>query len=211
MSTQRHVGVDDTVAISFFAEGARVARAVCCIARPEAPATAFLIADDLIVTNNHVFPDETSAKSVSVRFNYQRGLDGRLLRWEEYALGPATYFHTNDQLDYTIVAVEGAPGVKWGNVELFAGEAALRSGSDVIIVEHPQGEPKRLAIVQNTITAIDPPHVKYTADTDIGSSGSPVFDVQWRLIAVNRWGSPTENEGVLASAIAEDWPGRPER
>ena len=50
----------------------------------------------------------------------------------------------------------------------------------VNIVQHPRGEPKRVAFRNNLVTAADATTIRYFADTDQGSSGSPVCDDKWR-------------------------------
>ena len=43
--------------------------------------------------------------------------------------------------------------------------------------------------------------VFYNANTEPGSSGSPCFALDWRLVALHHWGAPTWNRGVLFEAI----------
>jgi hypothetical protein len=53
----------------------------------------------------------------------------------------------------------------------------------VNIVQHPRGEHKQVAFRNNLVSAADATIVRYFTDTDHGSSGSPVCDDHWRVVA----------------------------
>ena len=40
--------------------------------------------------------------------------------------------------------------------------------------------------------------VRYRVNTEGGSSGSPVFDVNWNLLAIHHWGDPDARPMKLA-------------
>ena len=83
----------------------------------------------------------------------------------------------------------------------------------VYIIQHPHGEVKKLAARHNVVRHVDDVVIQYWTDTARGSSGSPVFDEHWRLVAVHRrWrrigqlGGADEfrNEGVRIERVRED-------
>ena len=75
----------------------------------------------------------------------------------------------------------------------------------VIIAQHPRGEPMKLAIDSRSIIGLNTnsTRVQYRANTEGGSSGSPVFDLQWNLAALHHYGDPALghapefNQGVV--------------
>ena len=88
---------------------------------------------------------------------------------------------TNKQLDYTLVAVlaigqNGQSLSDFGYRSMKDLSAAVGNGDRVNIIQHPNGEPKQIAVRQNKVTTvlIDSGFVHYTADTAPGSSGSSV-------------------------------------
>jgi endonuclease G len=56
----------------------------------------------------------------------------------------------------------------------------------VNIIQHPQGKSKRVAFRNNLVTAADTELIRYFTDTDFGSSGSPVCDDNWQVVALHR-------------------------
>ena len=76
-------------------------------------------------------------------------------------------------------------------------------GDDIFIFQHPKGSAKQFSYEK--IIAIEPPFVYYNADTDEGSSGSPVLR-KLRLMAVHHKGSTEKsyNKGTLFSEIIQD-------
>ncbi len=61
-------------------------------------------------------------------------------------------------------------------------------GDHVTIIQHPEGGPKQIALNENRVTNIYNYHVQYTTDTMPGSSGSPVFNDKWQVVAIHHKG-----------------------
>nr|XP_058956750.1 uncharacterized protein y4fB-like [Pocillopora verrucosa] len=153
-----------------------------------------------VVTNNHVLPSETDAKNAIVTFGYDRPGEG-----EKVKLKPKVMFRTEKELDYTFV------GVKKADIDslklaiepiLMEPEPELKKGVNVMIIQHPKGEPKKFS--QEKISKVKKPFVFYKADTESGSSGSPVLTYEGlALIAVHHKGNEKQgyNKGTLISQI----------
>jgi V8-like Glu-specific endopeptidase len=60
--------------------------------------------------------------------------------------------------------------------------------SYVNIIQHPAGQSKVIALYHNVVAYVDDRRVQYLTDTLPGSSGSPVFDSQWRVVALHHSG-----------------------
>lgn len=99
----------------------------------------------------------------------------------------------------------------WGHLKL-RGSITYTTPQHVNIIQHPQGRRKEVALQDNNLTNIYSERVRYTTDTEPGSSGSPVFDNSWDLIALHhaageydstnhRW---INNEGMRIDKIVAD-------
>jgi V8-like Glu-specific endopeptidase len=58
----------------------------------------------------------------------------------------------------------------------------------VTIIQHPSGGPKQIALNENRVTNIYRHYLQYTTDTLPGSSGSPVFNDDWKVVALHHAG-----------------------
>jgi V8-like Glu-specific endopeptidase len=203
--------------IAFLETGIQRSRAVAFIEIPGVGlATGFMVSADRLLTNNHVFGSADEARGATIRFNYQTDLAGQMLPTDDYGTDPDAFFHTNPELDYSVVHVNGSPGDKWGFVAL-RDDLQLRVKEDVAIIQHPGGQPKQIAIADNEVEYVDDTVAQYLTDTLPGSSGSPVFNNDWECVALHHSGGwlpqPSDqsthfrNEGILISAVLADLPG----
>ena len=65
-----------------------------------------------------------------------------------------------------------------------------------VIIQHPGGGPKQIALYHNVITYADATRVQYLTDTLPGSSGSPVFDTHWQVVALHHSGGMLREPGT---------------
>jgi V8-like Glu-specific endopeptidase len=148
--------------------------------------TGFLTRDNIFVTNNHVISDANKATSATIQFNYQQSANGLDLEPTDLRLDPVKGFKTSPEDDWTLVRVSGDANADWGVIELE--EVDVSKTERVNIIQHPSGGPKQIAIYHNVVAYADEERVQYLTDTLPGSSGSPVFDSQWRLVALHHSG-----------------------
>lgn len=207
------VGDNNLLPVSFLEVGLRVAAAVCQIVVPgRGVGSGFLVGPNVVLTNHHVVSTHEEAARARVRFNYQVDEFGVLEPSEYFDCRPDEVFHAHEPLDCALVAVDGVPGATYGVIPL-AAPRPFFVGDRVNIIQHPMGQPKQIACVDNEIAYLDDTVVQYLTDTLPGSSGSPVFDDDWSLIAIHHsggWipeasGSSTHfrNEGIRLSAIVD--------
>jgi V8-like Glu-specific endopeptidase len=223
----------DFMPAHFLVEGARRQAAVARI-RLKKPhkglpagagwGTGFLLSPSLFLTNNHVIPDKGFAKShLRIQFNFQNDLNGSLLPVEEYEFDGDAFFLTSveTKLDYTLIRIKAndggvpgtppiLPGNKWGTISLQS-DLIPALGQKVNIIQHPDGRPKEVVLHQNEVTEVFANVVHYRADTEPGSSGSPVFNNSWELVALHHAGGKKgpdgkwlSNEGIRIDRIIDD-------
>src|SRR6476469_6038031 len=116
---EKVVGLNNLLSIAWLSQGLTLAGAVARIVLPNETGSGFLIAPDLLLTNNHVFPSAESAAAAQIQFNYQNNWAGVLQPTRTYSTDTSR-FHTNADLDYSIVRVVDAPGDLYGYIDISA-------------------------------------------------------------------------------------------
>ena len=76
--------------------------------------------------------------------------------------------------------------------------ATVAAKQPIVIVQHPNGEPLKLAIDTEAVIEVMDNRVRYRTNTEPGSSGSPVFDGRLQLVALHHAGDPDYSELHLA-------------
>jgi hypothetical protein len=212
---EKIIGRESTLLpIRFLELGLRRSRAVCRVVRADgASGTGFLVEDDLLLTNHHVLPADNTAAGAIAQFNYEETMQGLALASKEYRVEPHRGFATSVEHDWTAVRIQPGASSEWGVLSLT--RTPLRRGDRVNIVQHPGGGPKRVGMYHNLVVfADDPPtRVQYLTDTMPGSSGSPVFDQQWNVVALHHSGGwlmepgtkarSFRNEGIAAAVLLD--------
>ena len=214
---------------SFLPEGSQVRRAVAYVevndVRSSEAGSGFLISPRLFLTNWHVIRDANAARGTLVTFDRESDEFGRPRPTTSFLLDPDAFalFSEQEDLDYALVAIgERNNGTatlpELGYCPLSNSGDRHRVGMNVNIIQHPGGWPKMITIRNNLLTHRTGRSLLYETDTQQGSSGSPVFNDDWDVIALHHWGGPflektdeagnpisaNVNEGVRISAIVND-------
>lgn len=175
---------------------------------------------------------EADHQSVVLRFDYRRRAPGATPdRGTEYFLAPKWLVdsspysrfdlspHTDsgvpgdEELDYALLRVDGTPGLDSVRKQtqdpgprgwLTPERNVTPTGKDpLLILQHPDGAPLKLDV--HNFQESRGTRLRYTVNTEHGSSGSPVFDGRLRLIALHHSGDarvkPAFNEGIPFGAI----------
>lgn len=196
VTLERILNADDLLPAAFLTRGAEAVRAVgrIAIAGTGGFGTGFLVADRVLMTNNHVFKNATTATMSTVQFGYEEGADGSVLP-KTFKMAPKDLFVTSKALDYSVVAVAGRtpPGATYGVLPLIGAIGKAMVGEWLNIIQHPQGKPKAVAVRENRLVDELDRYLHYLTDTDPGSSGSPVFNDQWEVVALHHSGVPRTN------------------
>lgn len=173
--------------------------------------TGVRIGPDLLLTNWHVlFVAGKLPTAVTAQFGYEFDSDGKGLSATSIACDPSSV-RADQGDDWGIVRVQASLPTSVPTIDISSGAVPMRD-APAFIIQHPGGGRKRVAYVRNQITYFDNRVVHYVSDTQVGSSGSPVFDELGRMIALHHSGGrPQEiagqlpikkNEGIRASRVA---------
>ena len=128
-----------------------------------------------------------------------------------------------EELDYAIVRLEGTPGhdpvgakaspngPPRGWISASEKPFAFQAQTPLMVLQHPDAAPLKLALEMNGIIGLNANHtrVRYTVNTEGGSSGSPCFSTDFQLVALHHAGDPnfaagrkpTYNQGIPFAAI----------
>jgi Trypsin-like peptidase domain/Effector-associated domain 1 len=176
--------------------------------------TGFRIGADLLLTNWHVLHrpgDGATATAVSAEFGFEDDGQGRLLAPRPVRCDAAGA--AGDQADdWAVVRALDPLDPAWPVIALSeAAQPVLEEPA--FIIQHPQGQRKRVGFVRNQVSYVDDRVVQYLTDTDAGSSGSPVLDARGALIALHHQGGRPrlllgkpplrKNEGIRISRVIQ--------
>ncbi len=213
---ERVIDKGDFLNISFMELGFAVSRFVGRIRIRSAPnridgyGTGFMVSPRLLLTNNHVLSSREIAVHSEVEFDYQQDRFGRVMPVHVFRLDPQRFFLTSQELDYTLVAVQersleqvGLDRFGWNPLIAEQGKAIL--GDSLNIIQHPNGEMKQLVLRSNRLVDLFDHFAHYETDTEPGSSGSPVYNDLWEVVALHHSGVPKTENGRYIAKDGSTW------
>ena len=164
-------------------------------------ATGFMVAENLLLTNWHVFRTINEVADSEVQFLYELDTAGNPGTPVSFRLQSEIFYYSNKELDYCFVAVHAADvtgKIKLADIGyIFLDPGLGKLGSEdeekLNIIHHPDGDYKQLSIRKNLFVKITPTSIWYETDTAPGSSGSPVFNDQWQVVALHHMGVGKKN------------------
>lgn len=206
VSLEKIIGSKDNLLTIGWLEKALIAsRAVCRVVRADQEmGTGFLTQDGYLITNHHVLENAEEAQAATIEFNYEVGASGNVKPSSQYKLDVSD-FATSPvaEFDFTRVKVidnSDKPLKEWGFLEIDANALPV-TGDAVTIIQHASGGDKRIALRANEVVAQKDQFLYYTTDTEPGSSGSPVFNRDWKVVALHHAAKKIDgrdaNEGIL--------------
>ena len=164
----------------------------------------------VLVTNAHVIPEAISPGDAFITF---RALGDVPDADRRHRVQQVLWVSPSDQLDAAIVSLESAPpGVTPCPTARELPPLHSSPSPRMFIVGHASGRSQPMFSMQdNLMLDYDDTRVHYRAPTEQGSSGSPIFDREWRLIAVHHAGGdemPMLHGGGTYQANEGIWMGR---
>jgi endonuclease G len=204
---ERLLGTNDLVD-EFYLERALVAAHPVCRISIRAPsghergcATGFMVSPRLLLTNEHVFGSADEAAPSIVEFNYRFDIAGSPDQSYRFQLRPDLFFFNNEGLDFALVAVEtqsideGVALGTFGYHRLINQTGKVLIKEWMTIIQHPAGARRQYAIRENQlIENQDPDVLWYMSDTAQGSSGAPVFNDSFQVVALHHAGVARQDE-----------------
>jgi V8-like Glu-specific endopeptidase len=210
------IGGNDLLPIWFLNRGAELRRTVARIKvvtskGAEGYGTGFLVGPGILITNRHVLDqsDIDGDSLLSIVANAVAEFDVEIIPQviapgktrlvsstpAVFRLAPQTLLLTDawNALDYVLIALEaksidGQHDIsEYGYNRLSADMGKTVTGEPVFIIQHPNGESKKISLLNNRMMIRDEKssYLYYEADTEPGSSGSPVFNRQWEVVALH--------------------------
>lgn len=201
---ERIIEVSDLLSVEFFELGPQAAACVGrVVTEGEFNGTSFLVAPGLMLTNHHVLRSNQEGAASELEMDFEENKFGPAKPVHSFLLEPDRFFLTDAKLDFTLVSVrtESQTGLKLAGyrfLPLVGEQGKVRVGQEVNIVQHPRGKAKQVVVRNNRL--VDLPdgagdyYFHYKADTEKGSSGSPVFNDRWEVVALHHSGVPLTDE-----------------
>jgi trypsin-like peptidase/effector-associated domain 8 (EAD8)-containing protein len=173
--------------------------------------TGVLVDEQLLLTCKHVFERifDNGLDRVWVRFGYKAGKYG-IESGEVFELDTESIDSPNTRsdssLDYVLVKINGKPAYR----AVLLSNDLPNTAQSIRLVHHPRGEPVQISVT-GQIIQVDQEYMYHDIKADYGSSGAPIFDLNWRVVAIHRGKlglsrsyAPGETEGIPISAIWND-------
>jgi endonuclease G len=199
VALERILGKSDLMAINYLEIGLRAAGPVCRVqvrdsyGRVLGYGTGFMVSPSLMMTNNHVLPRVEEARRSLAEFNFEDDEFFTPKPIKTFPLEPERFFYTDVTLDFSLVAVrplaiDGSALEPFGYLKLREIPGMGLAGEYVTAIQHPEGAAKQVTLRENQLVDVFDDYVHYLTDTQPGSSGSPVFNDQWEVLALHHAG-----------------------
>lgn len=219
------MGYNTLLPINFLARGIISSRSVAKVEKRKNAftevGTGFLFKVDEIdelffMTNFHVINSREDIKNTRIIFDYEEDINGNTKASKSFKineLGP-WYLSPIYEFDVAIFKLlETEEMHQYGFIPLKKND--VKRNEFVNIIQHPGGQLKQIALYHNIVTNTDARIVQYLTDTMKGSSGSPVFNSNWEVVALHHSGGKNKveepqlretkyrNEGIQINSIID--------
>ena len=213
---------DDMVPFGFMSGGVAAARSVAKLMVPRFEngqqlgpepviylGTGWMIGPELMITNHHVINARNDGEPAALPADFEKqalattGLfdfnDANVAGVEFSAL---ELLASDPTLDYALLRVPANDRTRLPLAKAAVTKAPNQS-MPVNIIQHPGGQSKKFGIRNNLVSAATDTELRYFTDTLRGSSGSPVLDDKWTVVALHR--AAAFAEGVKFNGRPTAW------
>jgi len=154
------------------------------------------------MTNHHVISDKSDIGFARIVFDYEEDIYGNSKASKSFNIDINGPWYTSPvaELDVTIFKLIHSEEIdQYGYIQL--DKVTVQRNDFVNIIQHPAGQFKKIALYHNIVTNTTDRIVQYLTDTMHGSSGSPVFNSQWEVVALHHSGGVQKtNEPIITDS-----------
>ena len=209
-------GADDREQIACY-QGTEIynkSRAVCrIIIGGRYTCTGWLVGSEgHVMTNQHCIENANDAQNTQFIFNFEyQNCNGTSATSQDVVANTSTLVKLSNNLDYSLVKLPVNPTNTYGYLSMSS--QAPSTGDRIYIPQHPGGRRKEIAVFDSQssgnvaqINNVGSKRIAYFADTQGGSSGSPVLDYNSNLVVVlhNTGSCSAGNGGNKITSIIND-------
>lgn len=142
------------------------------------------------MTNYHVINDKRYIERTRIIFDYELDIEGDSVPSRSFKIDPNGPWYCSEikEYDTTIFKlIDDTDALsQYGWIDLK--DIEISKNDFVNIIQHPKGEMKQISLYHNIVTHTDERVIQYLTDTLKGSSGSPVFNSDWDVVALHHSG-----------------------
>lgn len=147
--------------------------------------TGVLVGKNLLLTCNHVL--SKTLQQAWVRFGYKTGSTGDVFELDDNV-------SSNSNPDYALIRIQGQPQ----QPILSPIDASLDAGQEIWLIHHPLGKP--VVITSGKVMQVGKDYIDHNIGAQEGSSGAPIFNRQWELVAIHQ-GHPGIGRNVVQGTL----------
>jgi endonuclease G len=218
---ERVLGGNDLSPVNYLERGTLVARSICRVRLRDASGatvgfgTGSLVAPGVMLTNHHVIGGVADAGTALAEFDYELDVRGEQKPVVTFAVRADPAPIALERLDFCLAAISPRStdgqtvltSFGWLPLNPTPGKAFV--GEYLSIIQHPGGELKQVCVRENKLLKYDEAGADtlwYNTDTVAGSSGSPVFNNSWQVVALHHSGVPkTDAQGRWLTVDGKLW------
>ena len=170
------------------------------------------------MTNAHVISNKATIPRTRIILNYEEDIDGLTKISKNFKIDSNGIWYVSPikELDVAIFKLAASDDELSEFGYLSLKKVEVKKNDFVNIIQHPAGQMKQIALYHNIVTSVESRAIQYLTATMGGSSGSPVFNSDWEVVALHHsgggrkkheeklpMGAKSRNEGININSIID--------